>query len=393
MKRTITTVFTLCCVISLAFAQVDKATGTVPNDTTQARLRVNNCVFNGPNLDIFVDGVVAENGGVPQTDQGFWTGGYLFLEPGTHSVAVAPAGGGIERALVGPLDVSLSAGHRYTLVVMGQAGEASYEALVIDETAAYQALGATPRDTPHITVNNVRGAAGVTFELDGVAREEDVPYGEFRAALWPTGTFSGLDLTLRDDEREVLIGDGTTDELWNAPGDWLDCVGGTPGAVGEAWFNRTSPSNSTLPALEFLEALGSIEGAPYTFHTFLDAVRTAGLSDVLTAGGPHFMLVPTDEAFAALPDDQLNALLADPEALADVLRYHIAEGYYPLGATGFGQAGRTLVNLLGVDLFLDPGGDSVNGVDVGEPGRFDTYFVANGTRVRPSAAVLLPPSQ
>lgn len=387
MKNKFVLMFILCLIASLAFAQVDKATGTLTNDETQGRLRVNNCVFGGPHIDIFVDGAVAENGGVPQTDQGFWTNGYLFLEPGTHSVAIAPTGKGLDQALVGPLDVSLSAGHRYTFVVMGQADEASYEALVIDETSAYQELGATVADNAHITVNNVRGAAGVTFELDGVVREDNVPYGEYRAAFWPAGTFTGLDLTLRNAENEVLVSDGTTDQIWVEAGDTLDCVGGDVGG----WFNRTTPPTSTLPAIEYLATFSSAEGSPYTFDTFLSAVQTAGLSDVLTDGGPHFILAPTDEAFAALPKDQLDALLADPEVLADVLRYHIVEGYYPQGALG-GEArqAKTLTNLLGMNLELEPGGGGINGINVGD---IESTVVANGSRVGPITAVLMPPEQ
>ena len=38
------------------------------------------------------------------------------------------------------------------------------------------------------------------------------------------------------------------------------------------------------------------------------------------------MFAPTDEAFAKLPSAALNALLADPKALANVLTYHVVPG-------------------------------------------------------------------
>jgi uncharacterized surface protein with fasciclin (FAS1) repeats len=52
---------------------------------------------------------------------------------------------------------------------------------------------------------------------------------------------------------------------------------------------------------------------------------------MLETGGPYVVFPPTDEAFADLPKNQLDALMADPKVLADVLRYHIVEGFYPRG--------------------------------------------------------------
>ena len=198
--RTIALGFALAFSASIALAQVDPATGTVTNDATMARLRVNNCVWRSPRVDVFLNGEIAVNGGVPQTDRGFYTFGYLYLTPGTHSIAVVPTGQGIDQALLHPVDVQVAAGHRYTLVVMGQADEQNHEALVIDETEAYQAIGGTPTTTPHLTINNIVGPAGISFILDGAVREDNVPFGGFQVALWPTGWSTGpggLDLRAR----------------------------------------------------------------------------------------------------------------------------------------------------------------------------------------------------
>ena len=47
---------------------------------------------------------------------------------------------------------------------------------------------------------------------------------------------------------------------------------------------------------------------------------------------PYLVMAPTDEAFAELPKDRLEELMADPEALRNVLRNHIIEGYVPRGS-------------------------------------------------------------
>lgn len=63
-----------------------------------------------------------------------------------------------------------------------------------------------------------------------------------------------------------------------------------------------------------------------SFNTLVKAVKAAGLVDVLKSAGPFTVFAPTDEAFAQVPAETLNALLADPEALKQVLTYHVVPG-------------------------------------------------------------------
>ena len=60
-----------------------------------------------------------------------------------------------------------------------------------------------------------------------------------------------------------------------------------------------------------------------TFQTLLAAVDAAGLGDTLADGGPFTVFAPTDDAFAMLPQETVQGLLADPPALARVLTYHV----------------------------------------------------------------------
>jgi uncharacterized surface protein with fasciclin (FAS1) repeats len=60
--------------------------------------------------------------------------------------------------------------------------------------------------------------------------------------------------------------------------------------------------------------------------TLVAAVKAAGLVDVLSGEGPFTVLAPTNEAFANLPEGALDGLLADPEALASVLKAHVIAG-------------------------------------------------------------------
>ncbi len=62
------------------------------------------------------------------------------------------------------------------------------------------------------------------------------------------------------------------------------------------------------------------------FDTLLTAAKAAGLVDTLKGDGPYTLFAPTDEAFAQIPADDLNALLMDKEALTKVLTNHLIRG-------------------------------------------------------------------
>jgi len=62
------------------------------------------------------------------------------------------------------------------------------------------------------------------------------------------------------------------------------------------------------------------------FSTLLTAIEAAGLTEALSGEGPFTVFAPTDEAFAAIPEDDLAAILADNETLTAILTYHVVEG-------------------------------------------------------------------
>jgi uncharacterized surface protein with fasciclin (FAS1) repeats len=48
--------------------------------------------------------------------------------------------------------------------------------------------------------------------------------------------------------------------------------------------------------------------------------------DTLKGEGPFTVFAPTDEAFAKIPEDQIQALLANKTQLTEVLTYHVVAG-------------------------------------------------------------------
>ena len=87
------------------------------------------------------------------------------------------------------------------------------------------------------------------------------------------------------------------------------------------------PADDTLEELSaadtsdqtIVEVVNSISG----LSTAATAIDAAGLTDVLEQPGPFTLFVPTDPAFAELPNTQLADLLNDTVALANMLQYHL----------------------------------------------------------------------
>ncbi len=61
-------------------------------------------------------------------------------------------------------------------------------------------------------------------------------------------------------------------------------------------------------------------------NTLATAVNAAGLKSTLQWSGPFTVFAPTEDAFGALPEGTIPALLNDPETLANILLYHVTSG-------------------------------------------------------------------
>lgn len=78
------------------------------------------------------------------------------------------------------------------------------------------------------------------------------------------------------------------------------------------------------------------------FNTLVTAVQAAGLVDALKGEGPFTLFAPTDDAFAKLPAETLQALLADPQALGNILLYHVIPGAIMAADVANGMSAGTL---------------------------------------------------
>jgi hypothetical protein len=351
------------------------------DNAKQARIRTVNAVMGTSSTDVYINGLPVINGGKPQQNIAVSDfSGWLYVTPGTYTVALVLHGGTVEQALFEPVAIKAEAGHRYSVAAMGQMKEKDVKPLIVDETALIAGIGAKPTDDVWIDINNVTGIAGIAEKLAGKLVAPNVKYGEAMAYLCDIGRPHAI--TFVADKPDTILGQGdntcepATSTVNLQYGDYA-----SGGAIGGPLPHGVSELNNVL---DFLAGFNSYqvatdEGHLLTFNTVLAAIDKAGMRDQLANSGPYLFLAPTDEAFAALPKDQRDALLADPQALIAQLKAHLVEGYYPSGSFSgatYGQADREVTNLLGQKLrFL---GDGLNGQNV----LGANHMVGNGNRVQ-----------
>lgn len=84
------------------------------------------------------------------------------------------------------------------------------------------------------------------------------------------------------------------------------------------------------------------------FNTLIAALEATNLDDVLAdADGEFTVFAPTDAAFDLLGQDTINALLANPEQLSNILLYHVISGATVLqdGAVTVAQSNMSMVEM------------------------------------------------
>lgn len=91
------------------------------------------------------------------------------------------------------------------------------------------------------------------------------------------------------------------------------------GGGGDYGMTRTTAPTARADIVDTALAAGQ-------FKTLAKALTEAGLIETLKGPGPFTVFAPTDAAFAKIPADELNALLADKEKLTAVLTYHVVPG-------------------------------------------------------------------
>ena len=120
-----------------------------------------------------------------------------------------------------------------------------------------------------------------------------------------------------------------------------------------------------------------------SFTTLVKAVQEAGLVEALSGPGPLTVFAPTDEAFAEIPAETLNALLQDKEKLISVLTYHVVAGNL-LGAQVVRK--NSIITLQGGALSVDIS----DGLKVDDANVIEADIRASNGRIHVIDKVLMP---
>ena len=296
-----------------------------------AQVHILHLVAEGPNVDVFIDSQAVLEDLAPGAFSDF-----MEVGPGAHSVAIAPHGEGVEAAVIGPIEVTLAANHRYTIAVRGKMTDESLEPLVIDETKAMDGVDMARHDF-RIIINNIAGSPPISFYEEGQFLEKNLAYGEYSAlAVEPFSWDTGMAVAGEDLDKVVFPFDLEED---NSASYWepytvyvYGMMGQYPGKPDEDYTFAMPSVYTVAPDLpSFLAAFTPFElTADYQtylhFETFGAALEQTGLSQTLAKGGPYTIFAPTDTAFASLSQRKLAALLEDPAALKRVLLSHVVQG-------------------------------------------------------------------
>ncbi len=127
-----------------------------------------------------------------------------------------------------------------------------------------------------------------------------------------------------------------------------------------------------------------------SFNTLAAALEATGLVGVLADEKATFtVFAPTDDAFAALGQDTIDALLADPDTLRDILLYHVVSGQAVNAETAISLAGSSVTMANGDDTELSL---AAGQLFVNESTVVATDVAASNGIIHVLDAVLLPPA-
>ncbi|HAJ38352.1 MAG TPA: hypothetical protein DCL15_22000, partial [Chloroflexi bacterium] len=282
--------------------------------------------------------------------------GLIAGDPEFSTLAAALATADLSDALAGPGPFTIFA-----------PDNDAFAALPADDLAT---LLADPEQLAQVLLYHV---------VDGQA----LTVNELATGELPTLQGAPVNITVADGVARVNDATVTTADLSVANGviHMIDQVLLPPTEAAAATTAPAEEATSDAATANLIETLAASE----QFPTLTAVIEAAGLGEALAGAGPFTLFAPSEEAFAALPAGALDALLADPQALADVLKYHVIAGAVPAAEFANGMNAATLE---GKPLtFALNGGLTVNGAHV-----VASDLLASNGIIHVIDQVLLPPA-
>jgi len=338
----------LLIVILVLMLGLFQSISVLAQDTT-AQIRVAHFSPDTPNVDVYVNGEAAIQGlafnGIT---------GWIELPAGSYSVAVAPAGTSLADAAIGPASFNLSGGTWTTVAATGSLAAGTLGADLISES--YSILKA---NETYVTIfHGIEDAPAVDVILsDGTVLVSNLAFGQSESLTVPQGSYN----------LQVVPTGATEPVVINLPGTQL---------FAQTYYfvaatNTLASPSVALSALSFntvsnILGVGSITDIAVSdsrFSTLVAALTAADMAGALSGGGPYTVFAPTNDAFAALGSDTLNAVLADQALLRNILQYHIAGGvFYAEDVVSFGTL--LMTNGESAEVTVDGGSVFIDGAPI-----------------------------
>ncbi len=219
--------------------------------------------------------------------------------------------------------------------------------------------------------SNLRNYTTYTYPTEGEAPAVDTPpIDDFAPLFTEPAFFPGGSPSSAWVDVEIVQENGVIS--WYINGALIDQVTNPFGYTeGNIMLGHNDQYNSTgslfnyvvFDNVEVVQLEGGATGNLYDtistdarFSTLKTAIDAAGLQSALEGDDPLTILAPTNEAFGKLPAGTVEALLGDPEALTDLLLYHVIPGTAPASVVTTLNAALTLA---GKRVFISMDGTTV----------------------------------
>jgi transforming growth factor-beta-induced protein len=89
---------------------------------------------------------------------------------------------------------------------------------------------------------------------------------------------------------------------------------------------QTASAEAEIESAEISSDIVDIAATDERFTTLAYLLESTGLTEALRNGETYTIFAPTDDAFAEIPEETLNQLMDDQDALREVLLSHVVVG-------------------------------------------------------------------
>jgi hypothetical protein len=229
---------------------------------------------------------------------------YQPVSAGKHAVRVASSS---DESAAAQIDLQLVEGHHYLVVSYGNLSKMSdHQLMVVDETD-YRAQ-INPDENLVLFLHLVVGAPGVDGYVGDQRVLENATFAQPVLYHMPAGIIS-VKMTPANMPALVMFEE---DDLNSLPNTY------TVVAVLGSLLDPMIVYDIYTP-MPLLDLFGYVAAAGY-YESWQQMLKQSGMDQTLAGPGPYTLFAPWDSSFMNVP---LDEILADPERLQAVMRYHV----------------------------------------------------------------------